>query len=65
MPGANHQVTLTATVTLANAYHSGGHLTDAVRSLEDPVQRCEQSLPESDPLTAAARDGLAAMRGGR
>jgi tetratricopeptide (TPR) repeat protein len=63
--GANHQVTLATTLTLANAYHSVGHLTDAARLLEDTVQRCEQSLPESDPLTAAARDGLAAMRGAR
>jgi hypothetical protein len=61
--GANHQVTLVTTLTLANAYHSVGHLTDAARLLEDTVQRCEQSLPESDPLTVAVRDGLAAMRG--
>ena len=60
--GANHQVTLATTLTLANAYHSVDHLTDAARLLEDTVQRCEQSLPEADPLTAAARDGLAAMR---
>lgn len=61
--GANHKTTLATSLTLANAYHSVGRLMDAALLLQDTVERCERSLPAHDPLTLAARAGLAAMRG--
>lgn len=50
-------------LNLANAYHSVGRLTDAARLLEDTARLCEQELPDSDSLTQAAREALAAMTG--
>lgn len=61
--GAEHRTTLATSLNLANAYHSVGRLTDAARLLEDTLARCEQNLPDSDSLTIAAREGLAAMTG--
>jgi tetratricopeptide (TPR) repeat protein len=61
--GAEHRTTLATSLNLANAYHSIGRLTDAARLLEDTLARCEQNLPDSDSLTIAAREGLAAMTG--
>jgi hypothetical protein len=59
--GAEHRTTLATSLNLADAYHSIGRLTDAARLLRDTVEHCERSLPDSDPLTIAAREGLAAM----
>jgi tetratricopeptide (TPR) repeat protein len=61
--GADHRTTLATSLNLANAYHSIGRLTDAARLLRDTADRCERSLPDSDSLTIAAREGLAAMTG--
>jgi tetratricopeptide (TPR) repeat protein len=61
--GAEHRTTLAASLNLANAYQSIGRLTDAVRLLQDTVERCERSLPDSDSLAIAAREGLAGMTG--
>jgi tetratricopeptide (TPR) repeat protein len=61
--GAEHRTTLATSLNLANAYHSIGRLTDAARLLRDTVERCERSLPDSDSLTIAAREGLTAMTG--
>ncbi len=61
--GAEHRTTLATSLNLANAYHSVGRLTDAARLLEGTAQLCEQNLLDSDPLTQAAREALAAMTG--
>jgi hypothetical protein len=61
--GAEHRTTLATSLNLANAYHSAGRLTDAARLLEDTAWLCEQELPDSDSLTQATREALAAMTG--
>jgi tetratricopeptide (TPR) repeat protein len=61
--GTEHRTTLASSLNLANAYQFIGRLTDAVRLLQDTVERCERSLPDSDSLAIAAREGLAAMTG--
>jgi tetratricopeptide (TPR) repeat protein len=61
--GAEHRTTLATSLNLANAYQSIGRLTDAVRLLRDTVERCDRSLPDSDSLAIAAREGLAVMTG--
>ena len=63
--GTEHRTTLASSLNLANAYQFIGRLTDAVRLLQDTVERCERSLPDSDSLAMAAREGLAAMTGAR
>jgi tetratricopeptide (TPR) repeat protein len=61
--GADHPDTLTACLNLAHAYAAVGRRTDAVRLLTDTVDRCELSLPVSDPLTVAARTSLTTING--
>jgi tetratricopeptide (TPR) repeat protein len=61
--GADHPDTLTACLNLAHAYAAVGRRTDAVQLLIQIVERCEMSLPVSDPLTVAARTSLANLTG--
>ena len=61
--GADHPDTLTACLNLAHAYAAVGRRTDAVRLLTETVERCELSLPVSDPLTVAARTSLTNING--
>ena len=63
--GTEHRTTLASSLNLANAYQSVGRLTDAVRLLQDTVELCARSLPASDTLAIAAREGLAGMTGSR
>lgn len=57
--GADHPDTLGTCLNLAHAYYAVGRLTDAAKMLIQTVERCELSLPASDPLTVTARTSLA------
>ena len=48
-------------MNLAHAYYGVGRITDA-NAAPETVERCELSLPASDPLTVAARTSLANIR---
>jgi Tetratricopeptide repeat len=61
--GADHPDTLATCMNLAHTYYGVGRLTDAVKLLQETVERCELSLPPSDPLTVAARNSLTNVSG--
>lgn len=61
--GADHPDTLAACVNLAHAYYGVGRITDAAKLLAETVERCELSLPASDPLTVTARNSLTNISG--
>ena len=61
--GVDHPDTLGACVSLAHAYYKVGRVTDAEKLLRETVNRCELSLPASDPLTAIARTSLTNITG--
>jgi hypothetical protein len=53
--GVDHPDTLAASLNLTNAYLSVGRNGDAVKVLEDTVERCNATLTPSDPLRIAAQ----------
>jgi tetratricopeptide (TPR) repeat protein len=61
--GADHPDTLAACLNLAHAYAAVGRSTDAVALLTDITERCDATLPASDPLRMSARNSLVKIGG--
>jgi hypothetical protein len=61
--GADHRMTLAASLNLARAYYSAGRRSDGAKLLRDTAERCELHLPRDDPLTARALESLRDITG--
>jgi Tetratricopeptide repeat len=61
--GPDHPDTLAVAVKLGQVYYSLGRLGDASKLLRDTVTRAERVLAPADPITATARQSLAAIIG--
>jgi tetratricopeptide (TPR) repeat protein len=62
--GGDHIDTLTRRTRLAACYYAVGRVGDAKRLLSKTLVRCEQILPDGDPLTQTVRQSLASIAGG-
>jgi tetratricopeptide (TPR) repeat protein len=62
--GGDHVDTLARRTRLAACYYAVGRVGDAKRLLSKTLVRCEQILPDGDPLTQNVRQSLAAIAGG-
>jgi hypothetical protein len=61
--GGDHQLTLTASLNLANALYAVGRQTDAAKLLRDTADRCELHLPAGDPIAAKVQESLRNVAG--
>jgi tetratricopeptide (TPR) repeat protein len=61
--GSGSRPALSASLNLAHALYSLGRLTDAAKLLRETVDRCEEQLPDGDPLTATASESLRNVSG--
>jgi hypothetical protein len=61
--GPDDPDTIASAVSLARGYYAVGRITDAVKLLQDSLERAERVLHPGHPIARSARESLTAITG--